>query len=289
MAQLVVDRTDIIDGAVAHTVHTTARIGGGAPGLMVATSTFRSANWLSGFKAAAVVVLVDEGGNILARSDPPQHGWADGTWIGVHETTTTWTYQFDPNVANSAANIGVLHFPDENYLSNLNGLLGRLGSIWNIIATFLQNNPSGGNTYDQTTESGGGGGSLGQTDDQQWALMADPWKSYATPPVTHTGQATANPNAFLNHVLASITVHATDAATNTPIQGIVYIGATAAGHTDQPFTHTWNQRGFTRIDPSTHRPSIVPAPLEPMTVRVNGYNPITVTYTVSDGLAPPRP
>jgi len=38
MSQLVVDRTDSIDGAVAHTVHTIARIGGAAPGLMVARS-----------------------------------------------------------------------------------------------------------------------------------------------------------------------------------------------------------------------------------------------------------
>ena len=74
MPQLVVDRTDSIDGAVAHTVHTIARIGGAAPGLMVARSVFRSANWITGFKAAAVVVLIDNNGQITARGDPPTHG-----------------------------------------------------------------------------------------------------------------------------------------------------------------------------------------------------------------------
>jgi hypothetical protein len=291
MPQLVVDRTDSIDGAVAHTVHTIARIGGAAPGLMVARSVFRSANWITGFKAAAVVVLIDNNGQITARSDPPTHGWADGTAIGTAQNTVDWTYQFDPAAANNAANIAVLHFPDENYLSNLNGFLAKFGSSIAKIIPYLFGGSSGNNpvSYNPETESGGGGGGEGDAEEGDWALMGTPWQNYTSPNApTHTGMGAANPNAFQFGAPTTITVHATDAATGATVNGHVYIGATAVGDTDHPFTHTWNPvlGRIDHIDPNTHRPVFVPSKPDPMTVRAQGYNPITVPYTVAGRDAP---
>jgi hypothetical protein len=281
--ELLVDHTDHIGGAVAHNVHTIARIGGGAPGLMVATSTFQSDNLLSGFKAVAVVVLLDANNMILAASTP-QHGWADATWLGTHVNVMTWTFQFDPQLASQAAGIAVLHFPDENYLVNIVEFFQKWGNLILKIFEVLfgkNGNTSSPQPFDAATQSGGGGGGLGSTDSTSWALLSEPWKSRAAIQAQPVGTATASPNEFQNHEATSITVHAADAATNAAISGIVYIGNEAAGHTDTPFTYTWNERFITRVDPRTHRRTLVPLPLPPMTVRADGYTPIAVPITVA--------
>jgi hypothetical protein len=262
---------------------------------MVARSVFRSANWLTGFKAAAVVVLIDNNGLIIARSDPPQHGWADAMAFGKYENTVDWTYQFDPIAANNADNIGVLHFPDETYLSNLTAFLNTLGGGFITVIKALQGSGGANSSYDPTTETGGGGGSEGQPENASWALMGAPWQGYtAQAAPTRTGNGNANPNAFQFGAPTSITVHAADAVTNAPIDGLVYVGTTAVGNTDIPFTYTWNPTGRGYIDPNTHRPIIVQTRPDPMTVRAQGYSPITVPYTIAGGSAPwpvrpPRP
>lgn len=282
--EFVIDHTDHINGAVAHNVHTVARIGGGAPGLMVATSTFSSDNWVTGFKAAAVVVLLDANNRVIAASTP-QHGWADGTWFGTHVNVMTWTFQFDPALASQAAGIGVLHFPDENYLNNIVDFFTKYGNVIVEIISALFG--SGGNTsspqpYDPSTDTGGGGGGVGTTDSTSWALLGEPWQSRAaTAPAPKTGRASAQPQVFQNHTPTSITVHAFDATTNAPLNGVVYIGNRAVGQTDQAFTYTFNATFHSRINPVTHQVTLVPLPQPPMTVRANGYNPINVPYRVT--------
>jgi hypothetical protein len=303
---LVVDHTDSIAGAVAHTVHTTARIGGGPPGLMVATSVFQSNNWLTGFKAAAVVTLLDGNKKILASTNP-QHGWADGTVIGTHVNTVTWTYQFAPNIANQAAGIAVLHLPDENYLSNISGFFDKFGKqIVDIIKKLQGGHTDGPAPYDPSSETGGGGGEVGTIEDPGsetgdggggvnttegavWAKAGAPWSNYAAkragkPPAV--GTATAVPNEFHYGVPANITVRATDSVTKAPINGVVYVGARAVGHTGVPFNFTWNTTFHATVDPRTHQRILAPLTTPLMTVRAEGYQPISVPVTVKGSKVP---
>ena len=288
--ELVVDRRDSINGAVAHTVHTIARIGGGDPGLMVATSTFESDNLLSGFKAAAVVALLDSGNKIITTSTS-QHGWADATWLGKHVNVISWTFQFDPAVAAQATGIAVLHFPDENYLNNIVDFINKYGGmiVKVLSALFGGSDTSSPKPYDPNTGTGGGGGGTGTSDSSSWAVLGEPWKSRAAGPQIRKGTAAATPTTFKNHVPTSITVHAVDSGTSAAISGVVYIGDAAVGHTDTSFTYTWNQTFLTKVDPTTHVRTLVPLPLPQMSVRADGYNPITVPVNVSRPTNVPDP
>lgn len=264
--ELVADITS--DLREAQHVHTVARIGGGAPGLMVATSRFWSNNLLTGFKAAAVVVLTDRNGGVIATSDPC-HGWADGVWTGTHDNTRTWTYQFDPAVAAAAEGIAVLHGFDEDWIRNLNRFVEFARQVAQIVIDLIN----------QMKTAGGDGGTgrpdKTDTGETSWALVGDPWASYARAPAPRTAIATAAPARTQEGVRTTLTVQARDSATGAPVSGTVYIGTAAVGQTGTPFDYTWNRK-YRRAGTA-----LVPLPFNAITVQASGYLEARVPFTVT--------
>jgi len=252
----------------AQHVHTVARIGGGSPGLMVATSRFWSTNLLTGFKAAAVVVLTDRNGGVIASSDKG-HGWADGVWIGTHDNTRTWTYQFDPDVASRAEGIAVLHGLDEDWIRNFTQFVKTAEQIGQVIIDLIKQLRDwfgdGGTGRPDKTDSG---------TETSWALIGDPWSSYARAPVQRTAIASATPATAQEGVRTTLTVQARDAVTGAPVNGTVYIGTSAVGQTGAPFSYTWNRK-FRRAGDT-----MIPLPFNPITVRADGYLEAKVAFKV---------
>lgn len=252
----------------AHSVHTVARIGGGPPGLMVATSRFVSRNLLTGFKAQAVVALTDEFGTIIALSDK-QHGWADSIWFGVSDNQQTWTYQFDPQIASRATGIAVFHAFDEDWIRNLENAL-RIGRMaLEAILEFIRSLGDGRNGYAESSQTG----------TSTWPLVGPPWSGYVQASVG-TAVVSATPAEAQEGVSTNITVEALDSVTGQPINGTVYIGTAVVGATGRPFRYTWNRKYRRIFDPRTRTSTIEPLPFNKVQVRADNYVSVDVPFNV---------
>lgn len=166
MPNLIADvTTDLHSG---HHMHTKARLKADT-GLMVAQTRTWTDFVLAGFHGGVIVTLQDADGFVIAQSDGQRFG------VGT-DRTDTWTFNFDPNLASTAASLGVLHYwdpvwPSPDTVAQVVILVGQL--ILDIINQLGQ----------------AGGGDSGGTDPNPW--NEDPWSTYDTSEEALTSTPTA--------------------------------------------------------------------------------------------------